>query len=170
MNPRGCLNDKVKNNLYKDYEEVNLEPTRRNTIYQFSNEFGYEFLRELIQLDLFSKRTENSKELRNLLKVASCDDLKKLISISNYKTIKDTIEKADYILLAWGCGVPWESLSDYKNLLYQLLSKQSDKLYWFGQTSDDSPRHPTSRREKNKLMKMNQDDIKKVLRITTDER
>ena len=75
--------------------------------------------------------------------------------------IKAEVEKADYVLLDWGAGIPWEKFSDYRDELYQLFENNFEKCFWFGATSDGSPKHPNFHGEK-RLQKIEKSELKRI--------
>lgn len=142
MNPRGNKPISEEENRINNANSQNvtkLEPTRRTALYRFSGLFGYKSFKELIQVDIFSKRTIQSKQLDYEIRNAvDRTELDRLIGFNNYETIKAEVEKADYVLLDWGSGIPWEKFSDYRDELYQLFENNFEKCFWFGATSDGS--------------------------------
>lgn len=105
MNPRGNKPISEEENRINNANSQNvtkLEPTRRTALYRFSDLFGYKSFKELIQVDIFSKRTIQSKQLDYEIRNAvDRTELDRLIGFNNYETIKAEVEKADYVLLDW---------------------------------------------------------------------
>lgn len=171
MNPHGNEESLTVKDYNKRIREEKdrikaLEPTRRTPIYCFEKEFGYENLKRLIQLDLFVKRTLTSNELIEALEQADEKVCKRLIGKNNLSTIKENIEKADYIFLAWGSGIPWDCtvLDEYRKALYEILLNKKDICYFLGATKNGSPKHPCFH-GKTKLLKMSETDIKKAFNL-----
>lgn len=165
MNPRGNKPISEEENRINNANSQNvtkLEPTRRTALYRFSDLFGYKSFKELIQVDIFSKRTIQSKQLDYEIRNAvDRTELDRLIGFNNYETIKAEVEKADYALLDWGAGIPWEKFSDYRDELYQLFENNFEKCFWFGATSAGSPKHPNFHGEK-RLQKIEKSELKRI--------
>ena len=58
--------------------------------------------------------------------------------------LRDTIAKADMIIIAWGGDINsefWRRIPEYRNNLYEWLSDSIRKCRWYGATGNGCPRH-----------------------------
>lgn len=167
MNPRELENYKgleIKN----ANEKLNnpLETTRRTELYKLEEKIEEKNhqIKTLTKINLFVKRTPTTNILVKHIKASmTAPKVNGLIGSKTLSQLKSAMKEADYVLLDWGAGVPWNygKLKEYKNDLKDLLNKYEDKLYWFGYNNDGSPIHPASRKKKT-LSKINKSNLEKI--------
>ena len=138
-----------------------LEPTRRNAILDsLSSEEGISRgVKELITIDLFSRRTHTSTELKDLIE--GTENIENIIGRNNQKILKETIGKADMIIIAWGGDINstfWGMVSQYRDNLYNWLSDSISKCKWYGATGNGSPRH-IAYRNANSFQNLNSEQL-----------
>lgn len=143
-------------------KKIFLEPTRKNAIFDTltSTDGQTKGVKELITIDLFAERTKTSNELFDKIDKQP-NEINKIIGENNQKQLKEYIYQTDMIIIAWGSGVQWNCVHNYRNNLYKWLSDNISKCKWYGANTDGSPRHISRRLRKN-YQNLNDNELRKI--------
>lgn len=146
------IKQKALNPNVKHRNGINaIEPTRSNVIRDTLTllEYPKHTVKELITVDLFSKRTYDVNEL-----IKKVDELtaKEIVGEKNKQYLIDEINDSDIIVLGWGNLAETffnnDSIKNYLDEVYHLLKHHIDKCYWYGATKNGFPIHPAATRKK----------------------
>lgn len=137
---------KQRNSVAKHREQIRnaLEPTRSNVIKDLF--VSGEYIKSLVTVDLFSKRTFKSNNLIDDVKQA--ENIYNVIGKDNLRNIKNEIKNADIVVVAWGNVDKslWSNIGRYRDDI--LNSLKTKPCHWYGCNSNGSPKHPAAHGKK----------------------